>query len=201
MFQAILKKICHKPKKDDQEKINLTKTDSLSIKKSKRDTLKKAQRKNEKFSCDEDCFFRGKELSFEPGVLGSESGEAADSDDLEAERRAEEKVESWNALGRERQAQDEARRKTAIMPNPNEKLGLNKVCLPISPPGIPDESMSERNQVRITLTTSRDAEGRTTGTSSSRTISVPAVEMNPPNLTPLTNGDEECILVKVSKGK
>ena len=61
--------------------------------------------------------------------------------------------------------------------------------------------MSERNQVRITLTTSRDAEGRITGTSSSRTISVPAVEMNPPDLTPLTKDDEEYILVKVSKAK
>ncbi len=56
----------------------------------------------------------------EPDVLGSESGEAADSDDLEAERRAEEKIESWNALGRERQAQDEAQHKTSTMPNPKE---------------------------------------------------------------------------------
>ncbi len=54
----------------------------------------------------------------EPDVLGSESGEAADSDDLEAEKRAEEKIESWNALGRERQAQDEAQHKTSTMPNP-----------------------------------------------------------------------------------
>ncbi len=57
------------------------------------------------------------------------------------------------------------------------------------------------NQVQITLTTSRDAEGRITGTSSSRTVSVPAVEMNPPDLAPLTKGDEEYILVKVSKEK
>ncbi len=53
----------------------------------------------------------------EPGVLSSESGEAADSDDLKAEGRAEEKIESWNALARERQAQDEVQRKTAILPN------------------------------------------------------------------------------------
>ena len=103
-------------------------------------------------------------------------------------------------LLRERQAQDEAQLKTAILPNPKEKLDPNKVCLPILTPGIPDESMSG-NQVRITLTTSRDAEGRITGTSSLRTISVPAVEMSPPDLTPLTQGDEEYILIKVSKEK
>jgi hypothetical protein len=56
------------------------------------------------------------------------------------------------------------------------------------------------NQVKVTLTTSRDAEGRITGTSSSRTIFVPA-ELSPPDLTPLTNGDEEYILVRVSKEK
>jgi hypothetical protein len=131
---------------DDQGKINLTKTDPLSIRKSKRDTFKRVQRQNEDFSCEEDCFFRGKEISLEPGVLGLESGEAANSDDFEAERRAEKKIDSWNALARERQAQDEAQRKTAIMPNPNEKLDSNKVCLPISPPGIPDESISERTK-------------------------------------------------------
>ena len=47
-------------KKVDQEKINLTKTDPLSIRKSKRDTFKRAQRKNEDFLCEEDCFFRGR---------------------------------------------------------------------------------------------------------------------------------------------
>ncbi len=121
----------------DQEKINLTKTDPLSIRKSKRDTFKRTQRQNKDFLWEEDCFFRGKEFSLEPDVLGSESGEAADSDDLEAERRAEEKFESWNALGRERQAQDETQRKTARMRIPNEKLDSNKVCLPISPPVVP----------------------------------------------------------------
>jgi hypothetical protein len=176
---------------DDLEKINLTKTDPLSIKKSKRDTFKRAQRQNKDFSCEEDCFFRGKEFSLESEVLGSESGEDADSDDLEAERRVEEKIESWNALGRERQAQGEAQHKTSSMPNPKEKLDSNKVCLPIPPPGIPYEGRMEKNQVQITLTTSRDAEGRITETSSSRTVSVPAVEMNPPDLTPLTKGDEE----------
>jgi hypothetical protein len=185
----------------EEEKRNLTKTNPLSIKKRKGDTFKRAQRQNEDFLCEEDCFFRGKEFSLEPGVLGLESGEAADSDDLEAERRAEKKIDSWNALARERQAQDEAQRKTARIPNPNGKLDSNKVCLPIPPPGFPDERMSERNQVRITLTTIRDAEGRITGTSSSRTMTVPAVEPGPPDLTPLMNGDEEYILVKVSKVK
>ena len=128
-----------------------------------------------------------------------ESGEGADSD-LEAEKRAEEKIDSWIALGRERQAQDETQRKTTRLPNPKQKLDPNKVCLPILTPGIPDESMSG-NQVRVTLTTSRDAEGRITGTSSSRTISVPADEMTPPDLTPLTKGDEQYILIKVSKEK
>ncbi len=87
----------------------------------------------------------------------------------------------------------DAQRKTAIMPNPKEKLDPNKVCIPILTPGIPDESMSG-NQVR-------DAEGRITGTRSSRAISVPAVEMSLPDLTPLTQGDEEYILIKVSKEK
>ncbi len=102
-----------------EEKINLTKTDPLSIKKEKRDTLKKLSTKKEKISCGSDCFFRGKEPSFEPGVSSLESGEAAE-DDLEAERRAEEKIESWNALGRERQAQDETQRKTTKLPTPKE---------------------------------------------------------------------------------
>ncbi len=59
---------------DDQEKINLTKTDPLSIKKSKRDTFKRAQRQNEDFYCEEDCFFRGKEFSLEPGVWDRSQG-------------------------------------------------------------------------------------------------------------------------------
>ncbi len=60
----------------------------------------------------------------------------------------------------------------------------------------------ENNQVRITLTTSRAAEGRITGTSSSRTVIVPThLSMSPPDLAPLTKGDEQCILVKVSREK
>jgi hypothetical protein len=182
----------------EKEKFNLTKTDPLSIKNPKKDTLKRLSTKKKKFSCGKDCMFRGKECSFEPGVLSLESGEAAEND-LEAERRAEEIIESWNALGRERQAQDETERKTPRLPNPKERLDPNKVCPPILTQGNPDESMSG-NQVKVTLTTSRDAEGRITGTSSSRTIFVPA-EMSPPDLTPLTNGDEEYILVRVSKEK
>ena len=77
-----------------KKKINLTKTDPLSIKKAKRDKFKKLSTKREKFSCGQDCFFRGKEFSLEPGVSSLESGEAADSDDLKAERRAEEKIDS-----------------------------------------------------------------------------------------------------------
>jgi hypothetical protein len=72
---------------NDQEKSNLTKMDPLSIRESKRETLKNARRQDPDFLCDEDCNFRGKEVACGPGVLGSESEEAADSDELEAERR------------------------------------------------------------------------------------------------------------------
>ncbi len=50
----------------------------------------------------DDCKFRAKGIAFEPGVSGSGKDESADSVDLEAEKRAEEKIESWNALARER---------------------------------------------------------------------------------------------------
>jgi hypothetical protein len=139
---------------DDQQNLNLTKTDPLSIRKSKRETLKSDRRQDPDFLCGDDCKFRGKDVAFEPGVLGSGSDEAADSDELEAERRAEEKIDSWNALGRERQAQDQTQRKTVITQNPTDKV--------------------DPNQVRVTLTTRRDAQGRVTGTSSSRSLRVPA---------------------------
>ncbi len=84
----------------------MTKTDPLSIKNPKKKTLKRLSTKKEKISCGKDCMFRGKESSFEPGVWSLESEEAAEKD-LEAERRAEEIIEFWNALGRERLAQDE----------------------------------------------------------------------------------------------
>ncbi len=92
----------------------MTKTDPLSIRKSKRETLKNHRRQDPDFMCGDDCKFRGKEVAFGPGVLGSGSDEAADSEELETERRVEEKIESWNALGREHQAQDETQRKTVI---------------------------------------------------------------------------------------
>jgi hypothetical protein len=58
------------------------------------------------------------------------------------------------------------------------------------------------NQVRVTVTTRRDAHGRVTGTSSSRSLIVPAnLDMNQPDLSALTNGDVEYILVKVSRKK
>jgi hypothetical protein len=130
---------------------------SLSIKNPKKDTLQRLSTKKEKCSCGPDCFFRGKESSFEPGISSFESGEAAE-DDLKAERRAEEKINSWNALARQRQAQDETERKTPRLPNPKERLDPNKACLPILTPGNPDESMSG-NQVKITLTTSGTRKG------------------------------------------
>jgi hypothetical protein len=130
--------------------------------------------------CGKDCKFRANGRAFEPGVSGSGTDESADSAELEAERRAEEKIESWNSLGRKRQAQDETKRKTAIEQNPKE----------------------DPNQVRVTLTTRRNAQGRVTGTSSSHSLLVPAqLNMNPPDLTALTTGDEEYILVKVSRKK
>jgi hypothetical protein len=77
-----------------KKKINLTKTDPLSIKNPKKDTFKMFSTKKKKLSCEKDRLFRGKEYSFEPGVSGLESGEGADSD-LEAEKRAEEKIDSY----------------------------------------------------------------------------------------------------------
>ncbi len=81
-------------------------------------------------------------------------------------------------MARERQAQDETKFKTGTQMNPK----------------------GDPNQVRVTLTTLRDAQGRITGTSSSRSLLVPAnLDMNPPDLTVLTAGDEEYLLIKVSK--
>jgi hypothetical protein len=92
--------------------------------------------------------------------------------------RAKERIESWNALARERQAQDETKRETGPSISPKE----------------------DPNQVRVTLTTLRDAQGRITGTSSSQSLLVPAnLDMNPPDLKALTTGDEEYLLIKVSK--
>jgi hypothetical protein len=88
------------------------------------------------------------------------------------------KHKSWNALARERQAQDETKRKIGTSPSPKE----------------------DPNQVRVTLTALRDAQGRITGTSSSRSLLVPVnLDMNPLDLKALTTGDEEYLLIKVSK--
>jgi hypothetical protein len=106
-------------------------------------------------------------VAFEPDVLGSGLEDEADPDDLVAERRAEEKIDSWIALCRDRQAPNEAQRKTATTPNPKDKIDPNEVRIPLQPPGSPDECRMENNQVRITLTTRRDAQGRITGTRSS----------------------------------
>ena len=66
----------------------------------------------------------------------------------------------------------------------------------------PSNSNEIPNQVCVTLTTHRDGEGRVTGTSCSRAIKVPAhQDMNPPDLSALTKGDEEYLLVKVSRNK
>ncbi len=130
--------------------------------------------------CGDDCKFKAKGGEIDLDALSSGKEESAYSAELEADRRAEERIESWNSLGRERQAQDEVKRKTMNPPNSNE-----------SP-----------NQVCVTLTTHRNREGRITGTSCSRAIQVPAhQDMNPPDLSALTNGDEEYLLVKVSKNK
>jgi hypothetical protein len=164
-------------KTDDLEKMNLTKTDPLSIRKAKRRPLK-SDGQDPKFLSGKDCKFRAKGIAIEPGVSGSGKDLFTDSIDLEEEKRAEERIESWNAIARERQALNETKRKTAIDQNPKE----------------------DPNQVRVTLTTRRNAQGRITETSSSRSLLVPAnLNMNPPDLTALTTGDEEYLLIKVSK--
>ena len=127
--------------------------------------------------CGEDCKFRAGQ-GFDLDVGGSEGEEPAESAELEKDRWADKKIESWNNLARERQTQEGDKRKTMNPPNPC--VNPNPVC--------------------VTLTTHRNEEGRVTGTSCSRAIQVPAQrDMNPPDLSALTNGDEEYLLVKVSK--
>ncbi len=65
-------------KNDDLEKMNLTKTDPLSIRKSKMRPLK-SDGQDPNFLCGKDCKFRAKEIAFEPGVSGSGEDESADS--------------------------------------------------------------------------------------------------------------------------
>jgi hypothetical protein len=138
----------------------------------------KSDGQDSNFLCEKDCKFRAKEIEFGPGVSGSGKDSFINPVDLEREMSAEERIESGNAMARERQAQDETKRKTGSSTNPRD----------------------DPNQVRVTLTTLRDAQGRITGSSTARSLMVPAnLDMNPPDLTALTTGDEEYLLVRVSK--
>ena len=89
----------------------MTKTDPLSIKNGKRRPLK-SDGQDSNFLCEKDCKFRAKGIAFEPGVSGSEKDLSSAPVDLEGEMRAGERIESRNALARERQAQDETKCKT-----------------------------------------------------------------------------------------
>ncbi len=83
--------------------------------------MKKDRRQDPHFLCGDNCKFkaRGGEIDLD---VSSSSGkeESAYSAELEADRRVEERIEYWNSLGRERQAQDEVKRKTMNPPNSNE---------------------------------------------------------------------------------
>ncbi len=81
--------------------MKMTKTDPLSIRKEKRRPLK-SDGQDPKFLSGKKCKFRAKEIEFEPGVSGSGMDLSTDSVDLEEEKRAEERIESWNAMARER---------------------------------------------------------------------------------------------------
>jgi hypothetical protein len=168
---------------DDHEKVNLTKTDILSIRNEKRKRLKIDRRQDRELSCDADCKFKGKKEAWDSETLGIGLEENVDSKELEAERRAEAKVDAWIALCHAKDKEDHAEKeKKKIEPVPKDE--------------------TNPNQVRVTLTTRRDAQRRVTGTSSSLSLRVPAnLGMNPPDLTALKNDDEEFILVKVSKKK
>jgi hypothetical protein len=192
-------------KNDDVGKNNLTKTDPLSIRKAKRRPLK-SDGQVPKFLCGRSCKFRAKRNAFEPGVSGSGKDIFTDPVDLEGEKKAEERIESWNALARERQAQDETKRKTGASMNRERRNAVarerqaqeettRKTAIDLKPKEDP-------NQVRVTLTTLRNAQGQITGTSTSRSLLVPAnLDMAPPDLSALTTGDEEYMLIRVSKQK
>jgi hypothetical protein len=155
----------------------MTKTDPLSIKNRKRRPLK-SDGQNSNFSCKKDCKFSAKEIELGPGVSGSGKDSFSNPVDLEGEMSAGEWIDSGNARARDRQVQDKTKPKT----------------------GIPTEPKGDPNQVRVTLTTLRNAQGQITGTRSSRSLLVPAqLDMNPPDLRELTEGDEEYLLIKVSK--
>ena len=159
------------------KKKKMTETDPLSIRNEKRRPLKN-DGQDPNFLGEKDRVLRAKGYAFGPGVSGSERDLFSTSVDLGEEMRAGERVESRNTLARDRQTQSESKCKTG-------------------PSTIPKE---DPNQVRVTLTTLRNAQGQITGTSTSRSLLVPSQrDMNPPDLTALTAGDEEYLLIKVSK--
>jgi hypothetical protein len=124
------------------------------------------------------CKFRAKEIEFEPGSFGSKKDRSIAPVDLEGEKSEEQGTESGVVMASHHQVQDESKRKTGSSKEPKE----------------------DPNQVRVTLTTLRNAQRQITGTRSSRSLLVPAqLDMNPPDLKALTTGDEEYLLIKVSK--
>ena len=128
--------------------------------------------------CGKFCKFRAKGIQCEPDSFGSEKDPFTAPFDLDEEKSEEQRTESGSVRASDHQVQDESKRKTGISKEPKE----------------------DPNQVRVTLTTLRNAQGQITGTRSSRSLLVPAqLDMNPPDLRGLTNGDEEYLLIKVSK--
>ena len=128
--------------------------------------------------CGKFCKFRAKGIQCEPDSFGSEKDPFTAPFDLDEEKSEEQRTESGSVRASDHQVQDESKRKTGNSKEPKE----------------------DPNQVRVTLTTLRNAQGQITGTRSSRSLLVPAqLDMNPPDLRGLTNGDEEYLLIKVSK--
>ena len=124
------------------------------------------------------CKFRAKENEFEPGSFGSALFYYNRSIALEEETSEGQSTESGSVGASDQQVKEEPKRKT----------------------GNPKDSIEDPNQVRVTLTTLRNAQGQITGTRSSRSLLVPAqLDMNPPDLSALTTGDEEYLLIRVSK--
>ncbi len=130
--------------------------------------------------CGKDCKFRAKENESEPSCFGSATERSIALVDLEGEKSEEQRTESGGVRASNQQVTIEPKRKT----------------------GISKDSSEDPNQVRVTLTTLRNAQGQITGTKSSRSLLVPVqLDMHPPDLKGLTQGDEEYILIKVSKEK
>jgi hypothetical protein len=139
------------------KKKKMPKTDPLSIRNEKRRPLK-SDGQDSNFLCGKDCKFRAKKMEFEPGSSGLKTDQFVAPVDLEGDKSAEERIESGNAMARERQAQDKTKRKTGTSTNPRD----------------------DPNQVRVTLTTLKDAQGRITGSSTARSLLIPAnLDMNP----------------------